>query len=475
VEQVRGVTQRTLLERLHAPGIHGPSWGWLIGLIAAILYGSFIPFDFDPAVFQASTGFGLSQVRLQATNLDDLITNLLIYIPIGVACVVCGPPSADRGRLVRVPLAIVVGVAVSLVAETLQTSLAMRVASWTDVLLNGMGTAIGAVGCVLLYDMASTAFERLQRQGRERPFTTCTLVLTIGLLTYNLVPFDFVTSTSGLQASFLRARWDLITPRVAATGALPFAPMIAELYGAFWFMLLGYTAALAAREAGLGPSRALGRAIRDSAPLVVLIEFMQLFTMSQGFDLASIVIRLIGVMIGARTAIYLIDATTGSRWRYQPGLAVPTLLLLLLGALQVVALLVSAADEAIMLRTGLDLSRVRWIPFEALWHEPFARAACIAISSLATYGTLAVTLAILLRRARISYAGWMTGVGVVLLAIIVESIQAASITRTADLTMPILAAIATAIATRAYMRLRRVPLAGADARPSSLRPTAMMP
>ncbi len=462
VEQVGRVTHSTLLGTLHAPGVHRLSWGWLVVLIAAVLYGSFIPFDFDPAVFQASTGFGLSPVRLQATNLDDLITNLLIYIPLGVACVLCGRP-ARSDRLARVPLAIVIGVAVSLVAETLQTSLAIRVASWTDVLLNGMGAAIGALGCIALYDMASNAFHRLQSQGRERPFTTCTLLLTIGLIIYNLAPFDFLTSTSGLQASFLRARWDLFTPRIAATGALPFGPMIAELYGAFWFMLLGFTAALAAREVGLDASRALGRAIRDSALLVALIEFMQLFTVSQGFDLASIVIRLIGVMLGARTAIHFIDATIGSRWRLRPGLAVPTPLLLFLAALQIVALLVSAADEAIMVRTGLDLSRVRWIPFEALWHEPFARAACTAMSTLATYGTLAATLAILLRRARISYAGWMTGVGVVLLAIIVESIQAASITRTADLTVPILAAIATAVAARAYMRLRRVPLAGADA------------
>ena len=46
--------------------------------------------------------------------------------------------------LARVPLAIVVGAAVSVIAETLQTGMPVRVASWTDVMLNAMGAAIGA-------------------------------------------------------------------------------------------------------------------------------------------------------------------------------------------------------------------------------------------------------------------------------------------------------------------------------------------
>ncbi len=441
------------LGTFHAPGVHRLSWGWLVGFIAAVLYGSLIPFDFDPTAIHLTTGFGLLQVGLQAINLDDLMTNLLVYIPIGVACVVCGRPRR-LGRMARVPLAIVIGVAVSLVAETLQTSLASRVASWTDVLLNGMGTAIGAVAYVALYDVVVLAFRRLRSQWRNRPFTTCTLLLTIGLIIFGLAPFDFVMSSSGLQASFLRARWDLTTPRVSAIGVLPYASMIAELYGAFWFMLLGYTGALAAREAELNPARALACAIRNSVLLVVLIEFMQLFTVSHEFDLASIVIRIIGVVLGARTAVYVIDAAIGSRWRVRPGLAAPTALLVPLGILQIVVLLVSVVDEPVMLETGLNLSQVRWIPFEAFWHKPFIQATSAAMSALATYGTLAATLAILLRRARISQAGWMTGVGVVLLAITVESIQAAGITRTADLTMPILAAIAAAAVTWTHTRLR---------------------
>ena len=440
-------------EVFHAPGTRRFSWGWLVVFIVAVLYGSFIPFNFDPATLRAPISLGSLRAGLLATNLDDLFTNLVIYIPIGIACVLCGRPRrADR--MARVPLAIVVGVAVSLVAETLQTSLAVRVASWTDVLLNGVGTATGAIACVVLFDVLALAFGRLRSRWHDRPFATCTLFLTMGLIMFNLAPFDFVTSSGDLQASFLHARWDLTTPRIAAPGVLPYAPMITTLYGALWFALLGYVAALAAREAKLTRARALARAIRDSVLLVVLIAFTQLFTVSHLFDLASIVLRIIGVTLGARTAIYVVERAIGSRWRSRPSLAAPTLLLLPLVILQVAALFIAAADEPIMLDSGFDLSQVCWIPFEVFWHEPFAHAVCAVMSTLATYGTLAATLAILLHRARLSRPGLMTGAAVVLLAIAVESMQAASIARTADLTMPILAAIATAVAARTYMKLR---------------------
>ncbi len=439
-------------ETLHVSSARGLSWGWLFGPIALVLYGSLIPFNFDLTAFHGSTPFGLSGLRLLATNPDDVLTNLLIYVPIGVACVLCGRPGR-WGRLASVPLAIVVGVAVSLLAETLQTGLAVRAASWTDVFLNGAGAAIGAVGCVALYDLAFLALGRLRSRGIDRLFTTCTLFLTVGVIIYNLAPFDLVTSSSGLQASFLRARWDLTTPRVGAIGVLPYAAMISELSGAFWFMVLGYVSAFSGRETGQNPARALAHAIRNCVLLIVLIEFMQLFTVSHGFDLASIVIRILGAVLGARTAISVVDAKIGSRWRLSPGLAVPTLLLVVVGVLQIVAVLVSAADEPIMLGAAFDPTRVRWIPFEALWHEPIAAAACAVMSTLATYGTLAVTLAILLRRAGVSHGGWITGVAVVLLAVAVEGMQVDSVARTTDATMPILAAVAAVAVARTFTKL----------------------
>jgi glycopeptide antibiotics resistance protein len=415
------------------------------------MYGSFIPFDFASG---ASTGLGFSGLRLLASNADDLITNLSIYVPIGVACVLCSR-SSQSIRLARVPLAIGVGVVVSLYVEVIQTSIALRAASWTDVMLNGIGCAGGALLCVALYGVIIRAGRRLLGQWQERPFSTCTLLLTIGLVLYHLAPFDFVTSSTGLHASFLRARWDLTASWIAPIGILFYSPLVAELTGALWFALLGYVGALGAREANLSPARAMAHAIRNSVLLIVLIEFMQLFTASHTFDLASIVLRILGAVLGARVAVYLIDALVGLRWRTRPGLAAPTPLIFILGILQISALVVSGAEGYMIPDGGLDPSQVHWIPFEALWHEPFVRAVCTITTALVTYGTLAATLIIILSRTRVP-AGWLAGVGVVLVALIVESMQAANLAHTADLTTPLLAACAAALAVRVCTILRTI-------------------
>ena len=96
-------------ETLDLPTARRLSWGWLVGPIALVLYGSLIPFNFDLTAFHRSTSFGLSGLRLLATTTEDFLTNVLIYIPIGMACVLCGRPGR-WGRLASVPLAIVVGV-----------------------------------------------------------------------------------------------------------------------------------------------------------------------------------------------------------------------------------------------------------------------------------------------------------------------------------------------------------------------------
>ncbi len=422
----------------------GLSWGWLFGALAALLYGSLLPFDVDPEALRWVNGFGLLQVSFAATTREDLITNVLVYVPIGLAVVLCGR-RARSSRVSRIVAAVFLGALVSLFAESAQTAIASRVASWVDVCLNIFGTALGAaVGASVQVPLARWR-RRLRSRLAGRPFATGASLLSAGLLLYHLAPFDFVTDTAALRASFLRARWDLTTLRAPAAGQLPWAMLVAQLTAAAWFAGLAYVTVLARRHAGHHPAHAFASAIQNAFVLIVVIEFMELFTSTQRFDLASIVLRLAGSTLGAWSAAFLLDTATRSRWMARPAVAMPTAILVFLGLFQVAMLLLSCASPVDWSRLDKGGVRVHWMPFEGLWHQPMASAAHQAVSLLLLYGALAITLTLLLRRVHVRPAWLVTTVGVTILAAGAEGLRAVTTTGIADVTDPVLALVATVI------------------------------
>lgn len=80
---------------------------------------------------------------------SDLLTNSLIYIPLG-ALIAFGFGSGARRKWGLVIATTVLGVGLSAGLETLQGLLARRVASPADLLLNSAGTAVGAIFGVML-------------------------------------------------------------------------------------------------------------------------------------------------------------------------------------------------------------------------------------------------------------------------------------------------------------------------------------
>jgi len=451
----------------------GLSLRWPIGLTAAVLYGSLLPFDIDWTAYQASNGFGLFELTLRGGTREDILTNIFVYTPIGLALVLCGGPGT-LARWGRVPLAVLVGVVVSLVAETLQAGIDGRVASWTDVALNTLGTITGAVLGATLYGAGHGATRWARRELSERPFTTTASILTLGLFLYNLVPFDFITDTAGLHASFGRARWDLTGVRPSAFGSAPYGLMIGQLGGAAWFAALGYLLVLAAGESGRDRFSAVGSAIKHGFILASLVEFMQLFTASHCFDLTAIALRTLAVIFGAWCAAFLVVGRGDSSWRWRPGLAIPTVLLLLLAVFQVLARLMSSFDPTLWSVQGIDLAHVRWVPFEGLWHQPMAKAASDALSTLMTYGTLALTLAMILGRVRAGLIWVIAGAVVTLVALGVEALQCCSALGTPDLTGPALAVIAVIGSSHLYRPLSAAFLVPTAATTSRFTPDAAL-
>lgn len=78
-------------------------------------------------------------VEQGSASRGDLLVNVLAYVPLGAMLAV-----GSGYRLTRLLPAILLGALFSLTIETLQSCMPGRVSSWTDLLTNTLGTAIGA-------------------------------------------------------------------------------------------------------------------------------------------------------------------------------------------------------------------------------------------------------------------------------------------------------------------------------------------
>jgi glycopeptide antibiotics resistance protein len=81
----------------------------------------------------------------------DLLGNVAVFVPLGVGLVgLLNRPT--RSRRVTLMLVVVGGVLLSLFIESIQINIPTRAADLTDVLLNSLGTAVGAALVLLKRD-----------------------------------------------------------------------------------------------------------------------------------------------------------------------------------------------------------------------------------------------------------------------------------------------------------------------------------
>jgi VanZ family protein len=122
-------------------------WWWLFaGASAAlILYGSLFPFRLRTGVDLGLTG-ALAALTFKPTTRGDIIANLLLYMPLGLCLTFAW--SGRQARWSTLVRAVLVGTALSLAVELIQTTLSFRVSSLSDVMLNAIGTLCGAAAAI---------------------------------------------------------------------------------------------------------------------------------------------------------------------------------------------------------------------------------------------------------------------------------------------------------------------------------------
>ncbi len=404
---------------------------WPIVALLGTLYGSLLPFSISLSAFTFDNAFGLMNIQPHSATPEDLITNIVVYIPAGLLLVLSQPRNR-RNSLRTLIGCILVGGCVSLLAETLQTGIAIRVASYTDIALNLFGTAAGAGTALAVQSRAPSIVRRVRHTLNTTPMTSLGIALTIGLVVFHLAPFDFASNPAQWRTSLSNATLSLTTPDAQ------------DVIHALWFTFLGYMMLLAALETGNTRTQSTAQAAIGGFALVVVIESLQLFSNRHAFTITDILIRTIAHLIGCIGATFIATNRTPQQWIASPRLALPTPLLVSLIAVQIVAI-VFATDQ---------IPRALHIPFETLWRGPMILAAFELTTTSVQYATLAACLTIVLRRQRVTSVWLIVALCVIAcssMATIAPYVLASS---SVDLTSPVIATLAAILVAQFYPIIR---------------------
>jgi VanZ family protein len=169
--------------------------GFLLLVIALIVYGSLYPFafDFHRAVNPLTVLLHSWPAGFDRFVLRDAVINLLLYTPLGVAAFLA--VVRRHSRAAALGAALLLGMALSSCLEMLQVYDARRMCSLFDVSTNTVGACCGAMAALVF----RPKLERLTA-GRKGAQPHAALVLVLFWFAYQLFPLFPVLSRTRLRA-----------------------------------------------------------------------------------------------------------------------------------------------------------------------------------------------------------------------------------------------------------------------------------
>jgi len=165
-----------------------------VGILWLLTY----PFDFGTAVITPWLA------ENQAHTLNGM-ANVILFTPLGAA-IAFANWRRQRSRTAAVVIAVVVGVAVSFVGETLQVFLPGRISSWLDLGNNSAGALVGAIGGWRSAPTVADRLDRFTHWVRGRPLARRALVVAALLLLARTAPFDLSPETRELGEGWARSK-----------------------------------------------------------------------------------------------------------------------------------------------------------------------------------------------------------------------------------------------------------------------------
>ncbi len=273
--------------------------GFAVSFLALALYGSLVPFHYQPVPLDETlTCFrAVLQAPLVVQSRSDWAVNILLFVPLSylVMAAVC----VDRPWWVGLGVALVVipgCSALSAAMEWTQLSFAGRTSSVNDIVAESTGGLLGAV----LWLAGGQRFTEWARglwsvYGASNLAARLLPGYVILLILVHLLPLDLTISPVAIYHKY----------REGQVALLPFtAPRASVLEGVqkqlgnvAFFLPVGLLAAHL--PGGTGPQARHGwRVLGLGLALAGLIEFLQLFVVSRGFDGTDIVTGSLAILGG---------------------------------------------------------------------------------------------------------------------------------------------------------------------------------
>jgi len=397
-----------------------------MAMIGAVVAGSLAPFRFHRSMPLAADWFGLGLIGWPETPVSDVVTNVAVYVPIGgLVFLLAG---ALRCRAVRSGAwAFGAGSLLSVSMEWIQTMTWGRVASWTDVVMNGIGTLVG-VAAVCAFNLVRG---RLADRWRSKPAATAAGVLTVGLVVYHLLPFDVVTSREQFRVSLSQCRF---RPLYGDGGTVSTAELLTWIGLAGQFAVLGmlYAAAAAERggvmataERGAVMVAAARRSIVTVVVTALTIEVCQIFVASHALDGLDVIAGASGGFLGI---------VAGTRVWQKGGVAAGRSFWGWVVAGQVLYLAAGSAVPFDLSWDHVQVERLWHWPLSAQVSRPFGPAMSDLAAVAAASGCLAVTMRLWLGRRGGRFYVIMVPAVVIGVGCVCQFLQLLSATRYPDAT-----------------------------------------
>jgi VanZ family protein len=276
------------------------SWfGLAAAFFAFAIYGSLLPFDFQPvSVADAWDLFRhtvLTTVSPRRISRSDFLANVLLFVPAGftLAGALLLDRAGRRGWLATAGVVLPVSLAVSLLAEFLQIFTGDRIPSNTDIAAQTMGALLGIVTWAAGGERLTTWLREALAAVREDRLSRLLTGFAACWIFVNLAPFDITVDLGDLAA---RVRSGKISIVPFGASAMPAAQQrwdaLAETLSALPLGMLGLIGWNKERHRSPLAAFAFG------AGIVAAIETAQLFIRSHSATATDLIFGLAGVAVG---------------------------------------------------------------------------------------------------------------------------------------------------------------------------------
>ena len=269
---------------------------WLLYL-SFVIYGSLIPFDFHMRRVGAAWEFfrHLPYRELSIAGRADLAANLVLYTPLGFFLFAFLQPGIlsrfKTFAALVATLAVCSFIAISI--EFVQLFFPPRTVSLNDILAEITGSVAGVTLCVAFGATLSRLWSRAAAGGGAGIYAGLILYL-VTYVALSLFPFDFLLSTADILWKIESTHYDwLFSESTCGQPLRCTAKLIAETVAVIPIGILLGMSFTGKRSFGIGLSLIAG------ILLGFTIEALQFFLVSGITQGASVLTRVIGVVLGA--------------------------------------------------------------------------------------------------------------------------------------------------------------------------------